>query len=176
MTPPDVLTRVQTGDFVGEYKAPVGGSDTKVPVLAVYQGEVPEELAARAGDLEETHIYKFTPPVAEVGSDTFGIAAVEGVQREEDGQVGAELTFVVGGEEKSSHTDTPNPLLKGESRFKRIFRLLTKSEGVDHLYMKPENTNLTPQEARMLGFSATSGNPDVLRLDLPGDHHSSAAS
>jgi hypothetical protein len=176
MTPPQLLEKVHPGAYVGEYVAPVEGSDTKVPVLDVYEGEIP--AAARAAlDGSDVHIYEFMPLPGDERDTTdqpWAVAAVEGIKADETGHVGADLTFIIPGPETSSHTDSRNPVLEGEARFGRLFEVLTRAEGVDHLKMRRANTNLTPGEMRMLGFSATS-NPDVLRLDLPDDQRPAVA-
>jgi hypothetical protein len=168
MPPPKILKEVQPGDFVGGYVAPIVGEDSRVPVLEVFKGEIPDPAqAALIGS--GVRIYEFMPVDGnelDTTSDPFAVAAVEGAKDEGNGHIGVELTFVVGGEASSSHTDSPNPVLEGGESFRGLFRALTADEGVDRLHIRRENTDLTGAELSMLGFSATGTNPDMLTLDL----------
>lgn len=172
MPPPKLLAVAKPGDFVGEYKASAPGSgDVKVPIVDIYRGRI-ADVAQAALEASGTRVFEFMPIAGDerdyVG-EPFAVAAMEGANTADEGHISANLSFVVAGPETTSHTSTNNPVLEGGRRFGRLFELLTRSEGIDRLYMNPEHTNLTGAELRMLGFQAVGDESGTLMLDLPVD-------
>lgn len=168
--PSQLLNNVQRGEFVGEFKESSEISDTRVPVVDVYRGHIPDATRTALG-ASGLDVYEFTPLPGDgqdVEGEPFAIAALSNVHREKDGHVGARLALLVPGAE-SVGNDTANPVLEGKTRFTRLLRVIAEEGGepIDRLYVEPGDTNLQPDAARALGLQPVEEGSTTLKLDLP---------
>ena len=167
MTASQILKEARPGDFVGEYKAPAGGGDTKVPVLDVFEGRLSNGALAQLG--RGARVYEFMPlpgDELDVMGQPFATAAIGQARNLRGGHRGAHLTLVIPGDQ-SPHADTPDPVIEGRAQLSRLLEVMTRPDHLDRLYMGPEDSNLGPEELGALGFEAVRGGSDTMRLDLP---------
>ncbi len=177
MPPPKLLADARPIGFVGEFVEPLVSGEGVVPLVDIYEGTA-SQAGQKALDGSDVHVYEFMPLAGDeldaIGQP-FAVAALEGVHRLRNGHVAGWLSFAVSGPETTSHTTSPNPVIEGAGRFRQLMHVLTAGDDVDRLYMLAENTNLTPDELKSLGFQAVAEVSDVLLLELPADRRSSGA-
>lgn len=169
MVSPDMLADVRPAEYVGQLKVP-GEDNSPVPGVAVFEGELPPEAAKKIHDADNIKVYQFRQLTTLADELIFanGASATVAVQPEEGDPTGAEVTLLV--TDPGFTEAKPTSIFRDGTQFRTLMSQLVGSEGYDHMDMKPEGTNLTPEAAQDLGFKALTGDPNVLHIDLSAAH------